>query len=528
MAILSPHRTSAMFGKKKSPSTPPDGNSGNGNGGNGSAPPAAGDDGMGEWHNPRKASRFFDHAETVADARNFDYAVRLYANGLLHDPDNLAKHEALHDAGKRRKALANGKPAGMFEGNKFGSNSAGKMAHAARIAAMDPLNPKLLRDLMKHCVTLDEEFDALHMGDVAYWAGDLAMEFNTQQKKPDRGVYKDLCALFPKIGRFDRAVEACRYLLRMKPDDGDLQKLLKDLEAENTMQKAGYSDGKKVEEGGFRQFVRDADKQTALEQDDSVSQLKTRADEIIERRRAEYEEDPEDIDKLAKLVQALVAKEQPETEEEAMRLLEEAHERTGQYRYKVQQGDVRIKQLNRDLRAARNALTQKRDDPALKEQYQQAVKRKLVFEIKEYSERVKKYPTDLALKYELGRRMYQAGKIEEAISLLQEAKRDPKHRAVCHQYLGECYLKKGWLDEAVDTLREGKEAHRIPDDKLAKELLYLQASAELQLAERDKNLETAKAAQQTASSLLQMDIKYKDIQQLVNKVRELANNLREG
>ncbi|MEM0913771.1 MAG: hypothetical protein AAGK09_04090 [Planctomycetota bacterium] len=524
--VLSPHRTSAMFGKKKSPSTQSDASSANSNGGDGGAPPAAEDSGLGDWHNPRKAARFFEHAETVADARNFDYAVRLYANGLLHDPDNLAKHEALHDVGKRRKAISGGKPAGMFESNKFGSSTAGKMAHAARISAMDPLNAGLLRNLMKQCVALDEEAESLHMGEVAFWAGNLALDFNTQSKqKPD--IYKDIRDLFAKIGAFAQAVEACRHLVRLKPNDGDLLRDLKNLEAENTMQAAGYTQGKAAEEGGFRKFVRDADKQTALEQDDSVSQMKSRADEIIERRRAEFEEDPEDIDRLTKLVQALVAKEVPEAEEEAIGLLADAHERSGQYRYKVQQGDIRIKQLNRDLRNARNALKQNADDPALKEAYQEAIKRKLVFEITEFSERVKKYPTDLVLKYELGRRMYQAGKIEEAISLLQEAKRDPKHRAVCHQYLGECFLRKDWLDEAVETLREGKEAHRIPDDKLAKELLYLQATAELKLAERNQDLEMAQAAQKSASTLLQMDIKYKDIQQLVNKARELAASLRE-
>ncbi|MEM6331733.1 MAG: hypothetical protein AAF823_00120 [Planctomycetota bacterium] len=520
-----------MFGNKKSPkddkpkAAPAAVSDGKGVNEEGTAVATGGEDGEAFKADPRKASRFFQHAETVSDARNYDYAVTLYANGLKLDPDNFAKHQALHDVGKRRK-VGGGKPAGMMERMKSGgSATVEKMAHAARLSAMNPIDAGLLRTLMKHCVAMAEEFNNLHnMADVAHWAGSLALDFNSQSKKPDKDVYKDLRELFPRVGDYDKAVEACRYMVRLKPDDSELLRELKNLEAEATMNKS-YDSGDKVTEGGFRKFVKDADKQRALEQDDATVTSKDQAEEIIARRRAELEEDPEDVDKLSKLVRALLSKEIEASENEAIQLLEQAHERTGQYRYKVQVGDVRIKQHNRAVRAAKAAYASDQSD-AKKQAFQEAIKAKLVFEINEFGERVKKYPTDLSLKYELGRRMFQGGKVEEAIGLLQDAKRDPKHRAVCHQYLGECYLKKGWLDEAVETLREGKEAHRIPDDRLAKELLYLLATAETELAARDKSLEAAQVAQKTASTLLQMDINFKDIKSKVDAIRELANKLR--
>ena len=52
----------------------------------------------------RKARRFFEHAETTADARNYDYAIDCYVNGLRHDPDNMAQHEALYEVAKRRQS----------------------------------------------------------------------------------------------------------------------------------------------------------------------------------------------------------------------------------------------------------------------------------------------------------------------------------------------------------------------------------------------------------------------------------------
>jgi len=65
---------------------------------------------------PRKARRFFEHGETTANARNYDYSINMYISGLRHDPDNMTQHEALYDVAKRRK-VGGGKPAGM--GEKF-------------------------------------------------------------------------------------------------------------------------------------------------------------------------------------------------------------------------------------------------------------------------------------------------------------------------------------------------------------------------------------------------------------------------
>ncbi|MEM6853880.1 MAG: hypothetical protein AAF593_05675, partial [Planctomycetota bacterium] len=80
----------------------------------------AGDNGGGEAaasgpsfpRDPRKARKFFDHAETVAEAKNYDYAIEMYINGLRHDPDNMTRHEELLDVAKRRK-VGGGKKAGL-------------------------------------------------------------------------------------------------------------------------------------------------------------------------------------------------------------------------------------------------------------------------------------------------------------------------------------------------------------------------------------------------------------------------------
>lgn len=504
---------------------------GSGNGGKSDHGSDAGGSGSGSSggfkRDERKARRFFEHAEATADAGNYDYSIECYTSGLRHDPDNLTKHEALHEVAKRRK-VKGGKKAGMMETMKSGgSHPLDKMLHAEKLWAMDLLNVKHMRDAMKHAVDANAEEDTINMGEVAYWIGSQALEYHVQSGKVKKGdpILKDVRDLFAAFGAWDKAVEACKYMVRADPDNSALLAELKNLEAENTMLQGGYSADARAEEGGFRNFVRDAEKQKSLEQEDQIRQHGSQKDELIARRRAEVEEDPEDQDKQLKLIDALVAKESDESEKEAIELLRKIWEVTGTYRFKLRMGDISMKQINRHMRDFKTKLEASPDDGELKAKYTEARKKQLVFELKEYEERVKNYPTDMSLRYELGRRLYLAGMIDEAIGAFQQAKQDPKLRAQSHRLLGECYLRKEWLDEAIDTLEQGIESHKLTDDRLALDMKYLLMTAYAKSARNNTNTEHAKKARDIASSILQTNINYRDIKKKVDELKALMDEL---
>ena len=60
-----------------------------------------------------QAQKFFDRAQKIAASGNSDYAVQMYLEGLLRDPDNLQAHQALLEQALRRQA-AGGKKAGLL------------------------------------------------------------------------------------------------------------------------------------------------------------------------------------------------------------------------------------------------------------------------------------------------------------------------------------------------------------------------------------------------------------------------------
>ncbi len=493
-------------------------------GGSGNGTHGGGDDGF--KRDPRKARRFFEHAETTANASNYDYSIECFISGLRHDPGNMNEHEALYEVAKRRK-VSGGKPAGMGEKmKKLGSSPVDKMLHAEKLWAKNPLDEGLTGDVFKEAV---EAFDSLEedlgLGDVAFWVGEIWLPMIGQQKKPSAKKFLQAKDLFVRLNRFDKAVEACRKAAAANPNDSKLLTELKDLQAQQMLAENKFGGG---EEGDFRKNLKGADEQAAIQQENQFRKSGSDADDIIARRRGEYEEDPQDVNRMQKLVDALVQRETAESEKEAIELLKKAWEETGQYRHRVRMGDIHMKQFNRALRQTKAKIEKEPDNQELRQKFHAVKAKQLQFELQEFTDRCKNYPTDMGLRYELGRRLYLSEKFDDAIGAFQQAKADPKRRAMSHEFLGRCYIHKDYLDEAIDTLAQGIEAHKVPDDRLAMELRYLKMDAHIKLARKNSDAEHAKEAQQIASGIFQANINYRDIRQRMDEVKALQGELKNG
>jgi len=470
---------------------------------------------------PSKARSWFDRASDVADSRQYDYAIECYISGLRHDPGNMAMHEALRDVALKRK-VGGGKPAGRIERMKAsGSDAIDKFLSAEKLWAKDPLSLAPMLQTMKLAVAVDKESPDVGLNEFAHWVGQIILETNAVTKMPDKAGYIELRDLLADIEAYGLAVQACKLAVQADPKDTMLLNELKDLEAENTMKRGGYTGS----EGGFKEAVRDMDKQRELDQEDAITKTEAMIEQILERRRAEFEEDPNDIVRLQKLTDALLQKTDQESENEAIELIEKAHEQTGEYRYKVRIGDIRMKQMVRQQKELKAALDADPKDENAKSRLESHYRKRMKFELDQYSERVQNYPTELGLKYQLGIRLFAFKKYDDAIGAFQQAKSDPKLRAGAHDYLGRCYLARGWFDEAVDTFRLGIELYPHNDDRLGKELRYQLMTALENAATKNRSPDQAREAQKIASQLLQTDINYRDIRVRIDSIRDLVESL---
>ena len=473
---------------------------------------------------PRKAARFFDHARVVADSRNYDYAIECYIDGLRFDPGNIAAHESLHDAALKRR-VGGGRGARLAEKFKTGGKGAvDRLLHAEMLWAKDPQNISLMVDVMTRAVEADTAHDDVQLTEVARWVGRILLDAMRGAKQPSKTVCLKTRDLFAQIGAFSEAVEASKLALRLDPDNPLLTKELKDLEAERAMQDGGFT-AENITSGSFRRMVKDMDKQRQLEHADAVTVKGSAIDGEIQQRRVQYEQAPQDVDRLNKLVAALVRKESNQTEDEAIGLLGRALELTGQYQYKMKIGDLRIKQANRRLRRLQAAVKDHPDDVNAKGQLKAFLQRKQQFELAQYTERVKHYPTDVAMRFELGRRLLALHKYDEAIGAFQQAKVDPRYRVLSLECLGRCYAARGWFDESVDAVRQGIDAHPTAEDGLALRLRYQLMQSLKQLATKEGSLERAREAQKIASQVLQTDINFRDIRLQMDDIRKLVDDL---
>ncbi len=501
------------FGKKKTESGPTTATNGSGDeGGKKTADAAAG----GFKPDERKAKAWFDRAHQVADT-NHDYAIDSFSSGLRFQPDALKEHEALHDVGTRR-FVSGGKPAGMKDTITAGGKTAiDKMAHASKIWAMDPRNVSRAMAVMEKAVEIHKTEEEVDMGEVVVFVGEKVMELNNSSKKPSKPIFVKAMELFESVKAYKQAEEACRRALQLDSDDGPLLGHLKDIAALRTIETANLKVG-----STFRDGVADLDKQKDLDEEDQLSHDEAGHDRIISRHRMAFNAKKDDLDLRLKLVKALLAKADDETDEEAMKLLTEAFKTTGQYRFKYDVGEVIIRQFNRHHRMLRDAMAQMPGDPGLTKDIEALKKKQLDFELAEFTERVAMYPTVMKHRYELGKRLIQAKKYEEAVGAFQDAKADMKIRIPSMEALGVCYLHMEWLDPAVDTLEEALRLFQGGNDEQEKSLKYLLMDALERYAKKFNSLDHAKRAQAIASQLLQLDIRYRDIRDRVNALRDLV------
>ena len=471
---------------------------------------------------PRKAHSFFRHAETVAETRNYNYAIDCYINGLRHDPDNMIKHEALREIALRRKVSGEG-PAKFKERvlRGRGGDKVDKMLHAELLWSKDPLNLGRMVDVMEKAVDADEAEEDRNLGEIVHWIGVMILEKGETEKPPTKAEMLKVRDLFSKVGAWEESVNATRAAIQLDPNDHELAEELKDLEANLAIQKGGY-------DGKAREAALDIDLQETLDAGDRISKTASASDQMISRAREELAGAPEDENLKLKLIKALAEKNDDKTEAEAMAMLEQLYEEGEQYRHKAAIGDIKMKQANRRLRAARDAAKANRDDKEAVALYRKLTKERLDFELAEYADRAKHYPTDMRWRYELGRRQFTLKQHDEAMTNFQAAKADPKYRPASNCYLGRCYIIQEWYDEAIDTLRSALEQLPDQDGQTAIEMKWYLCAALVKSAQENNSVELAKEAQKVASQILQVDVNYRDIKDRLDQIRALVKKLQQN
>jgi tetratricopeptide (TPR) repeat protein len=134
---------------------------------------------------------------------------------------------------------------------------------------------------------------------------------------------------------------------------------------------------------------------------------------------------------------------------------------------------------------------------------------KQAFRIAECQKRVEKFPTDLAIRYEMGVLYFEAGRIGEAIQEFQKSKGNPNKRLASTNYLAQCFAKRKMYDLAAKTFQEAIKEKQVFDDE-KKDLVYNLGTVFEAMEKKDEAIEQFKL-------IYEVDIGYKDVGAKVDK-----------
>jgi tetratricopeptide (TPR) repeat protein len=207
-------------------------------------------------------------------------------------------------------------------------------------------------------------------------------------------------------------------------------------------------------------------------------------------------------------------------ENEAVDVLLKANKDTSAYQFKLRVGDVKITQIKRQYHKAMAAGD--------KQAATDTARKLLEFELAEYAERSANYPTDLTIKFELGRRQYVAGKYDDAIGCLQQAARDPRRQVPALNYLGQAFAKKQWYREAAETYERALQSDMTEDR--AKEIRYNLGDVLEKMGDKEDQpgpkREAWQKSQEQFSTVAQLDFQFKDVRTRLEAVRKKCDSPR--
>lgn len=471
-----------------------------------------------ETFSPEKAKTFFDRAQTVHQSTNYEYAMQLWLNGIGWDPTPV---DALDGFLRSADAFLNeNAKAKLSKDFKSGLSAKG-------------LVRKYVDALLEFGIKNADTAAAVRSADYASQIGlreqsrklgQHALALAQSDKKAKKDTFVKLLDLFERAELYQLAAQAGDQACRIDQSDGELQVRVRNMMARATMNKGGFEDS---EEGGFRKNIRDSSQQEMLEAQDRITKTDSVKDQLVEQAKAEHEARPDDGPTLEKYARALVDRGKAADELKALALYTKGFQMTGQFRFRQRAGELNLKRARRTVASLKAKAEAAPDDTELRTKYEQAAETLAKSEIDELTKQVEHYPTDLALKFALGKQLFSRGRYDESIEQFQLAQDDAKNRRGVLNYMGQAFMELGgWEDAAVDTFRKALGDKLDDGTPQGLDIRYGLMRSLHAKAEKDRDADAAEEADKLAAGIAIQQFSYRDVRDWRDKIKALLGELK--
>ena len=414
---------------------------------------------------PHDLRRIFTKANEAVQHENYDYALTLCCQVLEKEPGFFECRKTLR-AVQIRKSAASSK--GFFKKMMSNAGSSPQIGKAKMALNKNPAEALAIAEevlngdatnSMAHRLIVDAA-TALELPQTAV----LSLETMVKHAPQDKALVVEFANLVASTG--GNAGVAEKYLddlIRTTPYDPDLLQAQKNLSAHKVLDEGGYgalADGS----GSYRDILRNKEEAVSLEQEKRVQKTEDVALRLIDEYEARLSSEPNNLKLLRSLAELYTEKNQ----------FDRALEIYERIKSSGAAGDATLDRAVTATVLRRFDFQLAQLNPFDADHAEQAEKiqaEKTAFQLADCQKRMEKYPTDLAIRFELGQLYFQAGKIGEAIAEFQKAQGNPNRRLAAMSLLAQCFAKRGMNDSAVRTLQNAiKEKPAFDEEK--KDLIY--------------------------------------------------------
>ena len=445
---------------------------------------------------PREARLLFIKANEAVQRENVDYAITLFNQVLEKEPGFFECRKALR-AAQFQKCGSGG---GFFKKMWSGAGSSPQIAKAKMALSKNPAEAMAIAEQVlngdpnssaAHRIIV-EAANALELPQTAVMSLDILVKNSPKDKNL---AIEFAYAVGTTGGDTGPAERILAELLRNTPNDGELNQALKDLSARKTLDQGGYN-ALEGGQGSYRDILKDKQQATSLEQEKRVVKSEDVTERLIGEYEARLQTEPNNLKLVRQLAELYAQKKR----------FERSLEFYDRVKNSEMGNDPSLERSISDTIVRRFDHQLEQLDPAAPDYTEQSAKlqaEKLDFQVTDCQKRVEKYPTDLAIRFEMGELYFQTGKISEAIQEFQKAQQNPHKRLASMSFLAQCFARRKMFDLAARTLQNAIKEKPVFDEE-KKDLVYNLGCVLESMGKKEEAIEQFKLIYET-------DAGYKDV-----------------
>jgi tetratricopeptide (TPR) repeat protein len=450
---------------------------------------------------PPELRRMFTKGNDALSRDNFDYAFDLFTQILVTDPSFHECRKLLRTAQQKKAAVGGGgffKKAFSSVGSSpqiakanmaLRSNPQEALAVAEQVLNSDPNSSAAHRVVVEAAEALEMPRTAVH-----------SLEVLAKNSPKDKNIAIQYGQALAGIGETSKAEKLLIEVNRLMPHDQDVLQALKNISARNTLKEGGY-DALEGGKGSYRDILKNEEQAKTLEQEQRVHKTEDTAERLIQEYEERLKTEPDNLRLVRQLAELYTQKKQ--------------FDKALGYYERIKSSDMgndsTLDKAMADTTSKKFDYEVEQVNPFASDHADQVTKikaDKLAFQVEECKKRVEKFPTDLALRFEMGMLYFQSGKIGEAIQEFQKAQANPHKRLSAMSYLAQCFAKRKMNDLAAKTLQSAIK-EKVAFDEEKKDLIYNLGSVLEAMGKKEEAIEQFK-------QIYEVDIGYKDVSKKVD------------